>query len=330
MTAGLLPRPLVIDAHVHLRGRKHVPASVMQRAGVRHMVNINYMSEGDAARTRAFGTDLDSDTEDRGDDFLSCTTFPLAGFGEPGFADAAIAFLEDRFARHPQTVAIKIWKNVGLELRDAAGDLVQCDDQRFSPIFAWIEARGIPVYLHIGDPIAAWQPLDPTSPHYNYYSRNPRFYQFSRAGAPSCGTLIEAQDRLIARWPGIRFIGAHFAALAHDVALVGQFLARHPNAAVDSSARHNDIRHQDNAMVRALFLKFPHRILFGSDWSASFAQDSAADEDAAIVRQCGQLAWDHGYFARDLALPDSVLDLFYGGNARTWLGLDARLAAAAA
>ena len=143
-----LPRPDVIDAHVHLRGGKRVPIEVMRRAGIRHMVNINYMSEGDAAQTRAFGAALDRDTESRGTAFLPCTTFPLAGFGEAGFADQAVALLEERFADHPRTVAVKLWKNVGLELRDRTGSLVQCDDPRFDPVFVWLELCSDGTFFH--------------------------------------------------------------------------------------------------------------------------------------------------------------------------------------
>ncbi len=313
----------VIDAHVHLRGQKRIPAEVMRRANLRQVVNINYMSDGDRATTEGFAAALDCDTAGHSERFLSCTTFPLDGFGGAGFADAAIAALEDRFAADPRTVAVKIWKNVGLTLRDEAGRLVQCDDPRFSPVFAWIERRGVPVYLHIGDPIAAWQPLDEASPHYRYYSRNPHYHHHARPGAPSHADLMAAQAALIARWPGIRFIAAHFGALAHDVALVGAFLAAHPNAAVDSSARHADLRQQARERVVALFEAYPDRIIFGSDWSAQYdAMDDAAAA-SLIEAQCARLAWDFAYFERELALSEAILAQFYHDNARAWLGLAA-------
>jgi predicted TIM-barrel fold metal-dependent hydrolase len=317
----------VIDAHVHLRGFKHVPAEAMRRTGLCQVININYLSSGNAEAVRGFAADLDRDSERCPGAFLSCTTFPLAGFGEPGFAEAAIDCIAERLASHPETVAVKLWKNVGLELRDRLGQLVQCDDPRFSPVFAWLAERDIPVYLHIGDPIAAWRPLDPADSHFDYYNRNPQYQFHGKAGVPDHAALIAAQNRLVARWPHLRFIAAHLAAQAHDVGLVASFLRDHPNVAVDSSARHTELRGQNREKVRALFLEFPDRILFGSDWSARYNPPDPVTDEAAISDVCGRIEWDFAFFEEDLALPEPVLRRFYRENARAWLGLDARAGA---
>ena len=82
---------------------------------------------------------------------------------EPGYADRVIAKLTGDLDERG-AVAVKVWKAIGMMLRDPDGRYVHCDDDRFRPIYDFLEARRIPVILHLADPRAAWEPLDPTSP----------------------------------------------------------------------------------------------------------------------------------------------------------------------
>ena len=311
-----------IDAHAHLAGDKRLAAEAMKRCKIHHVVNINYMMDGAPEHCDGFQTSLDLGAAEFGERFLSCTTFSLDGFGTARFADAAIAALERRFD-NKATIGVKIWKSVGMTLVDGEGKRVDCDDERFSPIFAWIEARGAVVYLHIGDPIEAWQPLNEASPHYRYFSRHPEYYFYHRDHAPSHGELMNARDRLVARWPNIRFVAAHLASQSHDLGRVAEFLDAHPNAVVDTSARQQDLMTQDDATVRRFFLGYSDRLLYGTDWSLNRrADEPALPESVRAQVQLHQFGFD--YFERRLRLPDDVLHRFYFDNAWRWLRLGER------
>ncbi len=49
-------------------------------------------------------------------------------------------------------VGFKFWKDLGLTVRDASGELIRVDDERLAPIFDRLGELGIPVMVHIGDP----------------------------------------------------------------------------------------------------------------------------------------------------------------------------------
>jgi CheY-like chemotaxis protein len=62
-----------------------------------------------------------------------CTSFDPFRFGQPDFAASAIRELDRSFANG--AVAVKIWKNIGMELKDRNGHYVMPDDPAFKQIF---------------------------------------------------------------------------------------------------------------------------------------------------------------------------------------------------
>ena len=92
-------------------------------------------------------------------------------FASPGFASRAIVEIDRALAEGAH--GVKIYKSMGMELRTPNGAYVLPDDPVFAPIFAALAQRGTTVYAHLAEPIAAWQPLDPQSPDYDYYRNNP-------------------------------------------------------------------------------------------------------------------------------------------------------------
>src|SRR5215470_4273686 len=62
-----------------------------------------------------------------------CTSIDPFQFNNADFAASAIRGLNEDFAKG--AVAVKIWKNVGMELKDKSGRYVLADDCAFEPIY---------------------------------------------------------------------------------------------------------------------------------------------------------------------------------------------------
>ena len=60
-------------------------------------------------------------------------TFDVRGHAQPDYAEKAIAWLDGQFALG--AVGVKIWKEVGMEIKDQNGKYVLPDDPRFDPIY---------------------------------------------------------------------------------------------------------------------------------------------------------------------------------------------------
>ena len=76
--------------------------------------------------------------------------------------------------------------------------------------------------------------------------------------------LLEQRNCVFARHPQTRFIGAHVGESPEDLGFVTAMLERFPNVTVDMSSRVAELGRQPYS-AREFFLKFPDRILFGTD-----------------------------------------------------------------
>ncbi len=213
---------------------------------------------------------------------------------------------------------LKIWKVLGLHVKDQRGELVPVDDPRLVPVWETAGELGIPVLIHIADPAAFFDPLTPQNERYEELSRNPD-WAFSGEQFPPFSTLIEQFDRLVARHPGTNFIGAHVGCYPENLAWVSHMLDAYPHFNIDFSARIAELGRQPYS-VRRLFLRFPDRILFGTDTAPNRdtyriyyrfleSDDEYFDYEPADIP--GQGRWQ----IYGLYLPDDVLQRVYFLNA---------------
>src|SRR5262249_13178 len=66
------------------------------------------------------------------------TTFDPYRFSQASFAPDAIQQLNEDF--RDGAIAVKLWKNVGMEIKDSNGKYVMADDPKFRPVFQGIES----------------------------------------------------------------------------------------------------------------------------------------------------------------------------------------------
>src|SRR5262249_12747907 len=91
-----------------------------------------------------------------------CTTFDAYKFNNPSFPKEAIQQIERDFKNG--AVAVKIWKNIGMEIKDQNSKYIMPDDPKFAPIYAAIQKNGKTLMSHVAEPNVAWGPADPMDP----------------------------------------------------------------------------------------------------------------------------------------------------------------------
>jgi predicted TIM-barrel fold metal-dependent hydrolase len=261
--------------------------------------------------------------------FHWATTFSMRGFGTPAWAgnvNAALAADAKQGAK-----AVKIWKNVGMSERDAGGKLIRIDDARIAPVAARVEALGLTLIAHQGEPHNCWLPLEQmtTDNDREYFAHHPQYHMFLHPEMPGYEDHVGARDNFVAAHPGLRFVGAHLGSLEYDVDRIAAFLDRFPNASVDMAARMSQLQYQsvrNRDKVRDFFIEYQDRLLYGTDLTLNPGDDPAGFKQEA-----------HGFWTRDwrylatgesqrvemieadvpgLALPRAVIDKIYYGNAR--------------
>jgi predicted TIM-barrel fold metal-dependent hydrolase len=249
-------------------------------------------------------------------------TFCHVDWGEP---EGLVASLEA--SARAGARGLKVWKDLGLGVRDGGGALVLPDDPRIADVWAAAGALGLPVLIHTADPIAFFTPVDAENERLEELAVHPE-WSFHGPGFPSFERLLEAFEAIVAAHPGTTFIGAHVACCAEDLAWVARMLAAYPNLNLDFSARIAELGRQPRA-ARRLFTDHADRVLFGTDvfppsrqaYETYFRFLDTADEHFAYSPDPDN-PWPQGRWRISaLDLPPDTLAAIYRGNAARLLGL---------
>jgi predicted TIM-barrel fold metal-dependent hydrolase len=260
--------------------------------------------------------------------------FDTAGWGTPQWSTKVISELEKGIADGP--VGVKLWKNIGMTVRDRNGKFIMVDDPGLKPVIDYIISKNLPVTGHLGEPRNCWLPLDEMTikGDKNYFKENPQYHMFLHPEYPSYEEQINARDHLLELHPDMKFIGCHLGSLEYNVDELAKRLDKYPNMAVDMAARISHLQYQtvsDREKIRNFCIKYQDRLMYGTD-----LEDMRADgrEELGKVLHNTWLA-DWKYFVTDeeftagqfegkykgLKLPSEVVDKIFSVNAIKWYGL---------
>lgn len=253
-----------VDIHNHLgrwrTGKWSAPdvglvIAVMDDCGVGTVVNLD----------GCWGGELDANLE-RYDHahpgrFVTFARLDWSDCAIPGWAARLAASVRDSARRG--AAGFKVWKDVGLRVRDEDGHLVLLDDPRLAPVWEAVEEAGLPVLVHTADPVAFFHPLDARNERLEELLAHPD-WRYHNDAFPSFERLLDALEKTVASHPRITFIGAHVGCHSEDLAWVSAMLRAYPHFNVDIADRIAELGRQPRA-ARRLILDHPSRVLLGTD-----------------------------------------------------------------
>ena len=158
---------------------------------------------------------------------------------------------------------LKVWKDLGLGVRDADDRMVLPDDPRLDALWDTAGLLGAPVAIHTADPVAFFDPVDHRNERLEELLARPD-WSFSDPKYPRFDRLMAALETIVAAHPATTFIGVHVGCCAEDLAWVSRMLDGHANFHIDIAARIAELGRQPRT-TRALMLSHPGRVLFGTD-----------------------------------------------------------------
>jgi len=218
-------------------------------------------------------------------------------------------------------VGLKIFKSLGMSIRDAAGERVHVDDPRLDPIWSMAGELGIPVLIHTADPAEFWAPMDEHNERWLELKLRPRRKQ---EAPPTWEDLIGEQLNMFRNHPETTFIAAHLAWMGNDLARLGRTLDEIPNMNVGLGAVIYEPGRQPK-FGRKFFIRYQDRIFMGKDsWAPDeyptyFRVLESGDEYFPYYRRYHAFWRMYG-----MELPDEVLRKVYFENAlRVIPGIDA-------
>jgi hypothetical protein len=264
--------------------------------------------------------------------FNYATTFPVDNWNSPGWENRAVAYLKNSFKQG--AVLVKIWKNIGMTLKNKQQKFVMVDNPRFDTVINFIAKNKIPIIGHLGEPKNCWLPIEKMTVNGDkqYFKEHPEYHMYLHPEYPSYEDQIAARDHMLDKHPDIAFIGAHLASLEWDVDEIAKRLDKYPNMVIETAARISHLQHQaitDHKKVYDFFIKYQDRILYGSDLQTDDKSDSVKSFQTAHDTWFGHWRFftsdstltDDGVNGsfKGLHLPKQVIDKLYFKNAEKWI-----------
>jgi predicted TIM-barrel fold metal-dependent hydrolase len=314
------PKFSAVDFHCHwsIREDPKQLLEAMDDLGIARSVNLS----------GGHGTELDQMLERftgvAPDRLITFCNLDFDQIDDPAFGRNMADFLTRAHERGAR--GLKIFKNLGLTVKDKGGRVVPVDDARLDPVWARCGELGMPVLIHSADPVAFFYPVDRYNERWMQLKRHPS-WSFHGANFPRYEDVLAQHNRVIKRHPKTTFVSAHLANSGENLVQLARWLDEMPNLYVDLSGRVSELGRQPYA-ARKFLIDYQDRVLFGTDRYPGRPDQprhriyyrflETADEYFKYYDHPFPPAGDWRIYG--VFLPDEVLEKIYAGNADRLLG----------
>ena len=212
-------------------------------------------------------------------------------------------------------IGLKVYKNLGLNLKDNSGSRVKVDDERLNPIWQICGELNIPVLIHSGEPSPFFDPIDKHNERWLHARQKPASFR-PASEYPSFDVVMQEQYNMFKNNPNTIFINAHLGWYGNDLDKMSAQLDELSNVYTEIGAVIAELGRQP-IRARRFFVEHQDRVLFGKDtykkseFNVYFRILETSDEYFDYYRK------RHAHWKMyGLNLPDSILKKLYYKNAR--------------
>lgn len=239
--------------------------------------------------------------------------FDFTGYDKAGFGPAAVKELERCRQAGARGVGEIHDKGQGLRSGKSKTEGMHPDDPRVDALFEKCGELGMPISLHVADPIWMYQKMD----RHNDGLMNA--YEWRLDNQPDIvglSGMIDIFERTLARHRNTTFIACHFMNLDYDLARLGEVLGRNPNLYADISARYAETGPIPRFAAQ-FYAKHADRLVYGTDmgvdkemYRVTFRILESLDEHFYENEQFG-----YHWALNGFGLSDAILQQVYRENA---------------
>ena len=187
------------------------------------------------------------------------------------------------------------------------------DDARMDSLFERCGQLGLPVTIHVADPIWMYEPMDNT----NDGLMNAFHWRLdNQPDIVGHSGMIDILERTVKKHSNTTFMACHFANLDYDLVRLGQVLERHSNLYADISARYAETAPIPRFAAK-FYAKYADRLLYGTDMGF--------EKEMYRVTFRVLETWDEHFYEHEMfgyhwslngfGLPDEILRKVYRTNA---------------
>ena len=187
--------------------------------------------------------------------------FDFTGHDKPGFGAAAVKELQRCRDAGARGVGEIHDKGKGLKSGKSNANGMHPDDPRMDALWEKCGELGMPISLHVADPIWMYQKMD----RHNDGLMNA--YEWRLDNQPNIvglSGMVDIFERTSARHRNTTFVACHFMNLDYDLARLGEVLERNPNLYADISARYAETAPIPR-FASQFYEKHASRLVYGTD-----------------------------------------------------------------
>ena len=254
------------------------------------------------------------------DRFILFCGFDYTGYDQPDYGSAAVAELERCVQMGARGVGELGDKGKGLfysKPTPASG--MHIDDDRMKPLIDKCGELGIPISIHVAEPIWMYAPMDSTNDGLmNAYN----WRLDDQPGIVDHAGMVQSLENAVRDHPNTTFIACHYANCSYDLTILGKLLDQYPNLYADNAARYAETATIPR-YVASFYEKYQDRLVFGTDMGTDIGMYRLLFR---IMESSDEHFYDHERFGYHWALngyglSDDVLQQVYRTNALKILNL---------
>lgn len=238
------------------------------------------------------------------------------GYDQPGWSERAIYELERCYTKGAKGVGELGDKGTGLKYsKPTPAPGMHIDDARLKPVLKRCGELGMPVNIHVAEPIWMYLPADSTND--GLMNAHKWAIDLSPKGLLNHAQLIETLENAVQNNPKTTFIACHFANCSYDLSILGRLLDTYPNLYADISARFGETASIPRQMLK-FYRQYQNRLLFGTDMGM---EKEMYEVVFRILETEDEHFYQQDYFnyhwpLSGFGLPNKTLKKLYYGNAK--------------
>jgi predicted TIM-barrel fold metal-dependent hydrolase len=250
-----------------------------------------------------------------GDRFELWCGVDYTGMNEPGWSEKAVKELERCYKVGARGIGELGDKGEGeLYSLPVPGYGMHIDDPRMKAVLKRCGELGMPVSIHVAEPMWMYEPMDSTNDGLmNAYKWR---VTMDKPGKLNHAQLIQTLENAVQQNPATTFVACHLANCEYDLKIIGKLFDKYKNLYADFAARYAEIGPIPRYMSK-FFEQYQDRLVYGTDmgtdlemYAMTFRMLESMDEHFYLTEQTG-----YQWSCNGFGLPDAILKKIYGGNA---------------
>lgn len=186
--------------------------------------------------------------------------FDINGYKKSGWASKAVKELERCVKIGARGVGELSDKGFGLRYSGGFGPHI--DDPAVKPLLKRCGELGIPINIHVAEPLWMYLPMDSTNDGLmNAYKWRIDSTQKNILGHAA---LVKTLESAVSDNPATTFIACHYANCEYDLTILGSLFDKYQNLYADGSARFGEVSPIPRYMA-AFYENYQDRLLYGTD-----------------------------------------------------------------